>query len=734
MAKLLCKNSIWEWSTECQQSFEALHNAFISDPVMKQYDSEQSVIIETDASDCAVGAVAFQFFSHPSTGVREKHPVAYWSRLMCDTERRYSVGEKELLAIVDVFKEWHTWLLGCPGPIQVITDHKNLEYFMVKRQLGRRQGRWLDKLAEFDFKIIYRPGRENDAADALSHRPDYHMGKGVSLDAATNPSSFAQLLPEMEDWKSSTQVSERHIKGTTVSIDMGMIKPSLRDRIVEGTRVDEGVQDLRARGLQLVVYGSKLPPWSDVVGWTQDGLLTFEGRVVVPDFADARLDILRMRHDSKLVGHPGQDRTHSLIKRDFYWEGLSKWVKAYVQSCQECARHKPRRHAPYGLLQPLPIPSHPWSEISMDLVGPLPKSDGYDAILVVVDCFSKMAHFILATMNLTSDGLVKLFVNHIFSKHGIPEKVVSDRGSIFISEWWREFTKLAGMSMVYSSPYHPQTDGQTERVNQHLEQYLSLYTSYNMDDWSQLLPWAEFAYNNSPSHTTKLSPFEVLYGCNIRFDFAGIEGRLEAAKESRVDTQIFERYRRIAECIRWANEQSAGQYNKHHQAPPPLAISDEVFLSTRNLSTERPSPKLEARFIGPYRILSFIGKNAVKLDLPETVHTSPIVHISRIEPAVPNSIPNRRQDPPPPVLVNGEEEFVVERIVDSRRRRTRLEYKVEWKGYTGDDQFQWLPWEEVKDLAALDEFYRLYPDKPGGPEECKRTGKGRKPLRRVRGA
>lgn len=124
------------------------------------------------------------------------------------------------------------------------------------------------------------------------------------------------------------------------------------------------------------------------------------------------------------------------------------------------------------------------------------------------------------------------------------------------------------MSTVYSSPYHPQTDGQTEWVNQHLEQYLSLYTSYNMDDWSQLLPWAEFAYNNSPSHTTKLSPFEVLYGCNVHLDFTAIEGRLEAAKESHVDTQIFERYKRIAECIRQANEQSneqsAGQYNKHH--------------------------------------------------------------------------------------------------------------------------------------------------------------------------
>nr|ODN92373.1 hypothetical protein L204_05473 [Cryptococcus depauperatus CBS 7855] len=165
-----------------------------------------------------------------------------------------------------------------------------------------------------------------------------------------------------------------------------------------------------------------------------------------------------------------------------------------------------------------------------------------------------------------------------------------------------------------------------------------------------------------------------------------IEGRLEATKENRIDVETFERYKAIEKCMKQANERSAKQYNKRHLPSPKLEVGSKVFLSTKNLSTGRPSPKLEARFIGPYKLTAFIGKNAVKLDLPPSIKTSPIVHISRIEPAYPNQIPGRVQPPPPPVVVNGEEEYVVERIVDSKRKKSKLVYKVEWRGYTGPEQ------------------------------------------------
>ena len=159
------------------------------------------------------------------------------------------------------------------------------------------------------------------------------------------------------------------------------------------------------------------------------------------------------------------------------------------------------------MLQQLPIPEHPWNSISMDFIEQLPKSDGYTDILVVVDRASKQAIFIPCHNTITSEQLASLFVIHVFSKHGVPQHVTSDRGSEFVSQFFRSLGKALSMELHYTSGYHPEADGQTERVNQTLEQYIRIYCSYQQDNWAELLPIAEFAYNNAPNASTGISPF-----------------------------------------------------------------------------------------------------------------------------------------------------------------------------------------------------------------------------------
>ncbi|MBW0545544.1 hypothetical protein O181_085259 [Austropuccinia psidii MF-1] len=215
-------------------------------------------------------------------------------------------------------------------------------------------------------------------------------------------------------------------------------------------------------------------------------LLLFKDRVVIPSNEEIQLNIIQKHHESPLAGHPGQEKTLKLIKRVFYWAGMNQFLEDYVSSCQKCSRNKNIHHKKFGLLKPLSIPSGPWNSLSMDFITQLRLSNNFDSILVVVDRFSKMAIFIPTYGSITALDSAQIIISHVFSKHGLSQLKIS-----------RDL----------STAFHPETDGQTERVNKILEQYLWIYVSYHQDDWNTWLPRAEFAYNNAENSLKKQSPF-----------------------------------------------------------------------------------------------------------------------------------------------------------------------------------------------------------------------------------
>src|SRR3979490_2528222 len=240
---------------------------------------------------------------------------------------------------------------------------------------------------------------------------------------------------------------------------------------------------------------------------TDDGFLRLDNWIYIPEANNLRLRILQYKHNHVLSGHFGQNKTLALIRREYTWPGLCTSVVEFCKSCTTCMHSKSQRHKPYGFLKQLLIPEHPWNSISMDFIKKLLTSGGYDAILVIVDHSSKQGIFIPTYDTITSAELAKLFVLHIFSKHGVPSHVTSDRGSEFVSSFFRSLGTALDMKLHFTSGYHPEADGQTERTNQTLEQYIRIYCNYQQDNWSELLPLAEFAYNNAPHATTGISPF-----------------------------------------------------------------------------------------------------------------------------------------------------------------------------------------------------------------------------------
>jgi hypothetical protein len=335
-----------------------------------------------------------------------------------------------------------------------------------------------------------------------------------------------------------------------------------------------------------------------------------------------------------------------------------------------------------------------------------------------VDRLSKQALFIPTIDTITAPILARLFVLHVFSKHGVPSHVTSDRGTEFVSGFFRSLGTVLDMRLHFTSGYHPEADGQTERTNQTLEQYLRVYCNYQQDNWSELLPIAEFAFNNAPNATTGISPFFANKGYHPNISVHPERDMVSSrARQFAVDLDELHQYLRTA--VSEAQLRYQVTADRRRTPAPDFQIGDKAFVKAENISTTRPSKKLAEKYLGPFEIIAKHGKVSYTLRLPTSMHAiHPVFHVSMLEPSTPNDIPNRTQSPPPPVEISGEPEYEISEILDSKldkRRRCKLQYLVKWLGYEGtDEETSWITASELDHAAELvAEFHSAYPAKPG---------------------
>ncbi len=246
----------------------------------------------------------------------------------------------------------------------------------------------------------------------------------------------------------------------------------------------------------------------------EGGLLKYDGRIYVPCHHALRGEIMAQFHDHVSAGHPGIEKTKELVLREYWWPKMKKTVEAYVKGCEVCQRTKSSTQPKAAPLNPNAVPEGPWTHISVDMVTGLPSSNGCDALLVVVDRFSKAIIPVACNVELSAEGWARILRDHVYAKHGMPRVVISDHGPQFVSKFMKELYRLLNITPNASTAWHPQTDGQTERVNQEVEKYLRIFVNYRQDDWTDWLPLAEFAHNNRIHSATGKSPFMILYGRN----------------------------------------------------------------------------------------------------------------------------------------------------------------------------------------------------------------------------
>ena len=292
----------------------------------------------------------------------------------------------------------------------------------------------------------------------------------------------------------------------------------------------------------------------------------------------------------------------------------------------------------------------------------LPESLGMTGILVIVDRFTKMAHFVPIPGLPTAETTAELFINHVVRLHGVPEEVISDRGPQFESRFWKRFLELLGGKVCLSSAYHPQSDGQTERTNQTLEQYLRCFVSYQKDNWCSLLPLAEFAFNNTLHTSTNCTPFYAYTGHHPRFEFLTPSETLVPAAEDRVH-KLKAIHEKLKEELEGAAKRQKKFADEHRKAAPTFQVGQKVWLDARNIRSTRPCPKLDDKWLGPYPVKRKVNDVSYELKLPPWLRIHPVFHVSLLEPYKENSLTRSDQYPqPPPIIIQEQEEYEVERF------------------------------------------------------------------------
>ncbi|KAF8761288.1 hypothetical protein RHS01_01288 [Rhizoctonia solani] len=344
--------------------------------------------------------------------------------------------------------------------------------------------------------------------------------------------------------------------------------------------------------------------------WEED-LLWYRGKLVVPDSEPLKERLLKEFHDSPLAANR-------------------------------------RAHAPVIALKPLEVPPFPFHTISYDFITGFPKSNGHNAILVVIDSFSKFGHFIPTTKKVTSKGLAELFVSHVWKLHGLPVRTISDRGTTFTGKFLRALYQRLGVKPSFSSAYHPESDGQTERVNQFIEFYLRLYVAADHLDWASWLPLAEYAYNNAKHSATGKTPFELVFGQNPVMSPSNIPANVPEANH--VADTLAQEWKEAEAALRMSKEKMSGQKG----TIPAYSIGEKVWLDGKNIGLRTNSNKLDPK------------------QLDTRIPSQPF--------------PER----PPPETIEGEEEYEVEQIIDSKRQQGKWFYLIKWKGYGPEDN-SWEP-------------------------------------------
>jgi len=435
LTQLMRKNKRWHWDKKQKNVFHALKKSLSRTAHLRILNSTCEKVLKTNTSNFAVGACLYQIKNE------QQRLIAYWSRKLSESKKRYEVHDKELLAIVKALQDWRPYLTDTEKSIQIYTDHKNLRNFATTKQLNQWQVCWAKQLVNYEFQIHYKKGNENDEADALSRQPDHK------------------------------EVKKIHVR-----------------------ILSEDKKEILTKGLT-TMYKVKQTP------------LTNE-------------ELIQVCHNNRANEHLEVKRIKDLIQRRHNISDLRDWITEYIIKCNSCHRNKIQRDKRYDEVTQLDTLNAPWKSVTMNFITKLSTLKNsawgvkFNSILTIVDRLTKYTMFISFKETATAPVLTYTILQELVNNHGLSKEFITNRDKLFTSKFWETLTAELKINHKMSMTYHPQTDEQSEQMNQTVETYLRHYVNRNQDNWVQLLSMTQFAYNNTQNKTTEETPFWANYEYN----------------------------------------------------------------------------------------------------------------------------------------------------------------------------------------------------------------------------
>jgi hypothetical protein len=713
------------------------------------------------------------------TVVAVERVIAYWSRSLKSAERNYSATEREALGVKEALVHFQPFIEGETNI--VITDHAALQWARTYENANRRLAAWGAVFGAFPgLDIVHRPGVVHSNVDPLSRlrRIPPHQSPvtdptlpvptqlpeqsllawGDSLERI--PAEKVAFLTTRAQAKAQPKTSKADGKST----NEGRLEKEMSQAAQKRSRkANPPGADWLPRGLTITIGPERLQAFvsgyqddpSFKHAWraaeaegaemsaaqrfykSDDGLLTFRDADWVPRLCVPKSEVqrlLRESHDNPWeTAHAGSSRLFLRLAARFYWPRMWADIVAFTKTCDVCQKTKPDKRGPNGKLLPHSIPLLPFEVVSLDLITGLPKSDGYDAVLVIVDKLTKYVQYIPTTSNLKQDGFARLFLEHVVYKYGIPRQMISDRDSRWAKAFWASIAEHLGLELLLSTSHHPQTDGQTEKANDTLEIALRAYVAGDRHGWAKWLSPLAAAYNSTPHSSTGYSPNFLLMGYTPRSGAQAIDpnprGVQRIFTHSAAATPFIEELEvhrtRARDALARAQARQARAYNAGRREEE-FEEGDEVLLNPHSLElvdVQGTGRKLLQRRIGPFTVTEKINSVVYRLNIPPEYKLHPVVNIQHLTKYYAASEGNERPKLPDLRELAREEEYEVERIVGHRynKARKRKEYLVRWKSY-GPEHDTFEP-----EFALRNAFSRLREYRAGVNKEIDEKGRGGDP-------
>ena len=634
------------WNSECQTAFEELRRRLSQTPILAHPDFNRQFILDTDASDVGIGAVLSQVGDDGHERV-----IAYGSRLLTKAERQYCVTRKELLSVVTFTRQYRSYLLGrrferqyCVTRKELLsvvtftrqyrsyllgrrfvlrTDHGSLKWLRNFREPEGQLARWLERLQEFDFEVVHRPGKKHTNADALSRVPCNQCGQeshenNCSINATTLQASLSPLsglrAAQLADPVLGPLLQGKESGSKPNPEELGSASRHTRRllQIWDQLEVHKGV-----------LCRLFLPNTSDQQSRIQQ---------VIP--RSLQEEVLNSLHEGVMGGHLGIEKTLGRLKERFYWPGHHLDVSNWCRNCSTCSVRKAPAHTPRAPLRSIKA-GYPLQIVAMDIMGPFPESTaGNSFILVISDYFTRWVEA-FGIPNQAATTVASKITEQFFFRFGLPEQLHSDQGRNFESEVVSEVCKILGIAKTRTTPYHPQSDGLVERLNKTLLNMLAMATSEYPSQWNSHLRNLCMAYNTSVQPTTGFSPFYLMFGRQARVPIDIMYGtptppmtpvtEYAACLKQRLENA----YEQVRGKMGHSLDRQKDLYDKRIHGKP-LATGDKVWLHCPAVPRGK-SKKLHCPWKGPFRIIRKFSDVTYQIQNVRSRRQRMVVHFNRLK-------------------------------------------------------------------------------------------------------